>query len=52
MAITREKVFDKLQKLLDATSSQMIIEIIAVKLSTDELNDLIDDVAKDLDIEI
>ena len=52
MAITREKVFDKLQRLLDTIDSQVIVGIIAVKLPTDKLNDLIDDVAKDLDIEV
>lgn len=52
MAITREKVFDKLQALRDAVDDSTIVDIIIIKLKTDQLDELIDDVAKDLDIEL
>lgn len=52
MAITRERVFDKLQRLRDIVDDSTIVDILAIELSTDKLNEAIDDVAKDLDLEI
>ena len=52
MAITREKVFDKLQKLRDAVDDTTIIDILIVKLKTDQLDEIINDVVKDLDLEL
>lgn len=52
MAITREKVFNKLQALRDVVDDSTIVDIIIAKLKTDKLNELIDDVAEDLDIEL
>ncbi len=52
MAISKGQVYDKLQRLRDTIDDSTIVDILAIKFSTDMLNEAIDDVAKDLDLEL